>query len=157
MVCKNCSALMINGRKKMKSSINNTSRRRFLAACAKSVKPLKIGVIGCGGRGTGAVENAIMADPFPDMIERSLKELTSTKRRGGHLKGIEVREDHIFTGLDGYKSLLETDVDYVILAEPPDFRPLHFEAAIEEGKHVFMEKPITTDPVGVNLLIQVRL
>ncbi len=131
---------------------------------AQSVKPLKIGVIGCGGRGTGAIENAItaapdihlvaLADPFPDRIETCLKELKGPKRKGGPLPNIEVKEDHIFTGFDCYKKLLETDIDYVILTEPPGFRPRSFEAAVEAGKHIFMEKPVATDPVGVRKILE---
>ncbi len=157
---------------------NKISRRSFLAAGTaaitgspflhtsrqRNVMPLKIGVIGCGGRGTGAAEDALtaapnihliaLADPFRDRVERCLKSLTDPKRRGGPLKGVEVKEDHIFSGLDCYKKLLETDVDYVILTEPPGFRPRSFEAAIEAGKHVFMEKPIAVDPVGIRKVLE---
>jgi len=160
---------------------NRISRRKFIAAGvaatattisgfpfvrtgAQSVKPLKIGVVGCGGRGTGAADNAIeaskdihliaLADPFKDRVERSLKALTNPKRRGGPLPGVEVKEDHIFTGMDCHDKLLETDIDYVILAGPPGTRPLHFEAAVNAGKHVFMEKPVGTDPVGIRKILK---
>ena len=133
------------------------------AARAQSVKPLKIGVIGFGGRGRGAADNAItaapdihlvaVADPFRDRIDDGLKVLTDPKRRGGPLKGVDVKEDHIFTGLDCYEKLLETDVDYVCLTGPPGFRPLQFEAAVKAGKHVFMEKPVATDPVGIRKIL----
>jgi len=159
---------------------NKMTRRNFIAtgavataaisgfpfihtSCAQSVKPLKIGVIGCGGRGRGAASNAIeaapdihliaLADPFPDRIEECLKTLTNPKRRGGPLKGIEVKEDHCFSGLDCHEKLLETDVDYVILTGPPGFRPRSFEAAINAGKHVFIEKPVATDPVGIRKIL----
>ncbi|GAF93323.1 unnamed protein product, partial [marine sediment metagenome] len=130
---------------------------------AQRVKPLNIGVIGCGGRGTGAAANAIeaapdihliaLADPFADRIERCLRSLTNPKRRGGPLKGVEVKEDHCFTGLDCHEKLLETDVDCVILTGPPGFRPRSFEAAINAGKHVFLEKPVATDPVGIRKVL----
>ena len=130
---------------------------------AQSVKPLKIGVIGFGGRGRGAADNALtaapdihlvaVADPFRDRIEDGLKVLTDPKRRGGPLKGVDVKEDHIFTGLDCHSKLLETDVDYVCLTGPPGFRPMQFEAAIKAGKHVFMEKPVATDPVGIRKIL----
>ena len=159
---------------------NKMTRRNFLAtgavataaisgfpfvhtSRAQNVKPLKIGVIGCGGRGRGAATNAIeaapdihliaLADPFSDRIEECLKTLTNPKRRGGPLKGIEVKEDHCFTGLNCHEKLLETDVDYVILTGPPGFRPRSFEAAINAGKHVFIEKPVATDPVGIQKIL----
>ncbi|MFC1562519.1 Gfo/Idh/MocA family protein, partial [candidate division KSB1 bacterium] len=131
---------------------------------AQSVKPIKIGIDGCGGRGTGAASDALraapnvhliaLADPFRDRIDLCLKNLNDPKRRGGPLKGIEIKEDHIFAGLDGYTKLLETDIDYVILTEPPGFRSRSFEAAVEAGKHVFMEKPVATDPVGVRKVLK---
>ena len=165
----------------MTKSKNKMTRRNFLAtgaiataaisgfpfvhtSRAQATKPLNIGVIGCGGRGTGAAENALtaapnihliaLADPFADRVERCLKTLTNPKRRSGPLQGVEVKEDHIFTGLDCHKKLLETDVDYVILTGPPGFRPRSFEAAIEADKHVFMEKPVATDPVGVRKILK---
>ena len=124
---------------------------------ASAEEVIKIGVIGTGGRGTGAAANALtaapnvhliaMADPFPDRIEKSLKTLKESRElQGGLLENIKVKDDHIFTGLDCYKKLLETDVDYVILTEPPGFRPPHFEAAIEAGAHVYIEKPLTEYP-----------
>ncbi len=131
---------------------------------AQNVKPLKIGVIGCGGRGRGAAAQALtaapnmhliaLADPFRDRVDEALKTLTDPKRRGGPLQGVEIKEDHLFSGMDCYKKLIETDVDYVILTEPPGFRPRSFEAAVEAGKHVFMEKPVATDPVGVRKIIK---
>ncbi|MFC1557829.1 Gfo/Idh/MocA family protein [candidate division KSB1 bacterium] len=131
---------------------------------AQSVKPLKIGVIGFGGRGRGAADNALtsapdihlvaVADPFRDRIDEGLKVLTDPKRREGPLKGIDVKEDHIFTGLYCHDKLLETDVDYVCLTGPPGFRPMQFEAAIKAGKHVFMEKPVATDPVGIRKILK---
>jgi len=166
----------------MTKNKNKMTRRNFLAtgavataaisgfpfvhtSRAQATMPLKIGVIGCGGRGTGAAENALtsapnihliaLADPFADRVERCLKTLTSTtRRRKTPLKGVEVKDGHCFTGLDCYKKLLETDVDYVILAEPPGFRPISFAAAIDAGKHVFMEKPVATDPVGVRKILE---
>ncbi len=129
------------------------------ATHAQDTKPIKIGLVGCGGRGTGAVADALnadpnvrlvaMADPFQDRIDSSLKTLKNPKRRGGPLKGIEVTKDTCFSGLDGYKKILEMDIDYVCLVSPPGFRPMQFEAAINAGKNVFAEKPLATDPVGV--------
>jgi len=164
-----------------KKNKNKVTRRKFIAAGAvasaaiagfpfvhtsraQNVPPLKIGVIGCGGRGTGAADNALtasknihliaLADPFQDRIDRCLETLTNPKRRKGPLQGVEVKKDHIFTGLDCSKKLLETDVDYVCLTGPPGFRPQDFEDAVEAGKHVFMEKPVATDPVGVRKILK---
>lgn len=120
---------------------------------------IKIGVIGCGGRGTGAVDNCInaapnirliaMADLYQDRLDSSYKNLTDPNRDGGALNGIDVDRDHMFVGFDAYKKLLATDVDLVILATPPGFRPEHFEAAVNAGKHIFTEKPVAVDPVGI--------
>lgn len=129
-------------------------------AHAQGKKKLKIGVIGCGGRGTGACANAIVADPgnvdlvamadvAPEQIEKSLKALKETRELQGELqKHIKVEKDHIFVGPDSFKQLLQTDIDYVLLVTPPGFRPLHFEEAVQQGKHIFAEKPVATDPVG---------
>ena len=120
---------------------------------------LRVGLIGCGGRGTGAVEDILaaadnvkivaLADLFPDRLESSRAYL----RELNH-EAIQIDDAHCFTGFDAYKKLLETDVNYVILTAPPGFRPLHFAAAIEAGKHVFMEKPVAVDPVGVRKIIE---
>lgn len=122
---------------------------------------LRIGVIGCGGRGTGAAVDAIdahpatrivaLADLFADRLNSSLGNLTGTERAAGR---VDVPESRRFTGFDGYKQLLALkDVDAVILATPPGFRPAHFEAAIGAGKHVFMEKPVAVDPAGVRRVL----
>ncbi len=148
----------------VKSSIGAVAATGFpfvRTSRAQQVKPIRIGVCGCGGRGSGAAANALsaapgvqliaMADPFSGQIEKSLKALKSDEdlQKKGLVGNIEVAEDHIFTGMDCYRKILETDIDYVILAEPPGFRPQHFEAAVEAGKHIFAEKPLGTDPVGV--------
>jgi predicted dehydrogenase len=115
--------------------------------------PLKIGLIGCGGRGRDAAKNnALDADKnvtitaihdiFEDRVKRFQRELAQSK-------GVKVPDDRVFWDLDGYKKLLQTDVDYVILATPPGFRPEHFEAAVDAKKHIFTEKPVATDMVGV--------
>ena len=133
-------------------------------AHAQSAKPLKVGLIGCGGRGTASLREALqaapnihvtaLADPFKDRVERASKSLKDPKRMGKLIQGVEVKPDHCFAGLDGYKKLLETDVDWVNLVGPPGFRPRHFAAAVEAGKHVFMEKPVATDPVGVRKILK---
>jgi myo-inositol 2-dehydrogenase / D-chiro-inositol 1-dehydrogenase len=112
---------------------------------------IKAGVIGCGGRGTGAALNFLNAGPnlqitalgdmFQDRLDDCRKKLKEEKK-------VEVEDKNCFIGFDAYKKVLETGVDLVILATPPYFRPEHFKAAIEARKHVFMEKPVAVDPVG---------
>ncbi|MEX2027850.1 MAG: Gfo/Idh/MocA family oxidoreductase, partial [Pirellulaceae bacterium] len=115
----------------------------------------KIGMVGCGGRGTGAAMQAMntsggevklvaMGDAFPDRLQTAYRTLNSR-----HAQLMDVPRDRQFVGFDSYKRVLEADIDLVILATPPGFRPLHFEAAIKAGKHVFAEKPVATDAVGV--------
>lgn len=121
---------------------------------------LKIGLVGCGGRGTQAVENAMAADPavelvamadaFEDRLEGSLKRLRSLPIQDR----IKVDPEHRFVGFDAYKKLIQSDVDVVFLCTPPGWRPLHFEACVEAGKHVFMEKPFGVDPVGVRRVME---
>lgn len=173
------------------------SRRRFvrdttLSAAATAVSwrmvhgalnddfQVKIGLIGCGGRGTGAVLNALgaathviypsagyhtedvaenaavarpnirvvaLADVFPDRLQACRAQLEKLK--------IRIPDEHCFTGFDAYKQLLAVEeINYVILAEPPHFRPAHLLAAIEAGKNVFMEKPAAVDVPGVKLVMQ---
>lgn len=127
---------------------------------APTDKKLKLGVVGCGGRGTGAVHQALSADSnieltaigdaFPEKIERSIAVL-KTKLEPQKLA---VKKSHIFTGLDAYRKVLDSGVDVVVLATPPGFRPGHLMAAIEAGKHVFAEKPMATDGPGVRLAMK---
>ncbi|RPH90738.1 MAG: gfo/Idh/MocA family oxidoreductase, partial [Calditrichaeota bacterium] len=118
---------------------------------------IRAGVIGCGGRGSGAVMDFLnsstnlkviaLADAFADRV-KSLKE--NLKKQ----KNIDIADDHCFVGLDAYQKLLEIkEINYVILATPPYFRPFHFEAAINAKKNVFMEKPVAVDPVGARLVM----
>jgi len=118
-------------------------------------KPLKVGFIGTGGRGTGAAKQALtaddnvvlhaMADVFPDRIAKSLETLNKDKSLEGKL---DVPAERQFVGLDGYKRVLDSGVDVVILTTTPSFRPLHFRAAVDAGKHVFAEKPMAVDAAG---------
>lgn len=149
------------------------SRRSFLAGASASaftiVKPelvrgaasdkVKIGVVGCGGRGTQAAEDTLtgnpnaeivaMADIFEDRLEGSLRQLREGRRTVKMADRVKVDAEHRFIGFDGFKKVLASDVDYVILATPPGYRPEHFEACINAKKHVFCEKPFGTDAVGV--------
>jgi myo-inositol 2-dehydrogenase / D-chiro-inositol 1-dehydrogenase len=153
-----------------------TSRRHFLktsgtaalaaAVGARLARPtfaantdtLRIGLIGCGGRGTGAASQALhadsnviltaVADVFSERIQGSLNEL---KRQAPDRVRVEV--DHQFVGLDAYEKVLSSGVDVVLLTTPPGFRPQHFKAAIAAGKHVFCEKPMATDAPGVRSVL----
>jgi len=119
---------------------------------------LKAGVVGCGGRGTQAVENLLtanenaelvaMGDVFEDRLERSIRRLKESKETAPFANRIKVDPDHRFIGFDAFKKVLASDIDIVMLCTPPGYRPEHFEAAIEAKKHVFCEKPFATDPVG---------
>jgi len=123
-------------------------------AFARADTKIRVGVIGCGGRGSGAAENCItssenvelyaMADAFKDRLEGSRNNLKNAL--GAKMN---VTDDRCFVGLDAYKQVLASGVDMVILATPPGFRPIHFRAAVEAGKHVFMEKPVATDAPGI--------
>ena len=132
--------------------------------CARSAvvgsDTIKVGLVGCGGRGSGATINTLKADKgtklyaVADVFED--KALNAPKRIGANPVAkdrVDVTPDRIFHGLDAYKKLLETDVDVVILATPPGFRPLHIEAAVNAGKHVFAEKPVAVDGPGVRRVL----
>ena len=119
---------------------------------------IKIGLVGCGGRGSGAVASAIevnpaarltaMADAFAD---RAMKARDTLKKR---LRDrADVDDDHLFSGFDAYRRLLDSGVDMAILAEPPHFRPSHLEACVEAGVHVFAEKPMAVDAPGVRRVL----
>lgn len=120
---------------------------------------LKAGVIGLGGRGRQAVvdlltadetaEFVAVADIFEDKLEGNLRWLKGDPRNAAVAERVKVSPEHRFVGFDGYKKLLASDIDLVILSTPPGYRPEHFEAAIEAKKHVFCEKPFGTDATGV--------
>jgi predicted dehydrogenase len=119
---------------------------------------VKIALIGCGGRGTGACQQALstsgpiklvaMADAFADRLAQSHRQLTQS-----HADKVDVPEERRFIGFDAYQKALDAGIDVVLLATPPGFRPIHFEAAVRAGKHVFMEKPVATDALGVHRVI----
>lgn len=121
---------------------------------------IKVALIGCGGRGTGAAAQALEADPatrlvamadaFEDRLEKSLKGLSAKYDSSGKIK---VTEASKFIGLEAYKKAIDA-ADVVILTTPPAFRPLHFEYAIRQDKHVFMEKPVATDVAGIKKVIE---
>jgi myo-inositol 2-dehydrogenase / D-chiro-inositol 1-dehydrogenase len=126
-----------------------------------AVRPtLKVGLIGCGGRGTGAardcfeagkilnvnIQVAALADVFQDRMTRSREALKGL--------GIEVPDDRCYLGFSAYRDVLAGDVDLVLLTTPANFHPPHFTAAVAAGKHVFMEKPAAVDPVGCREVIE---
>ena len=158
----------------MQNEQSGASRRDFVkaSAAAAMVAPIvglggahaagnetiKIGLIGCGGRGSGAVRNALQADPRTQLVAVAD---AFEDRPPSKLKGIKndykdrVNVDQTtFIGFDGFKKVLALDLDYVILATPPYFRPEHLRAAVEAGKHVFMEKPVAVDPVGARSVME---
>ncbi len=154
-----------------------TSRRDFLAASAglaagiiaapalsfgsplrRSKDTIRVGVVGCGGRGTGAATDSLSADPnvqivaigdlFPDRLKSCREYLTSQEA-----KRVDLPENRCFVGWDAYKQVLDCDVDLLIFATPPHFRHIHVAEAIARKKHVFMEKPVAVDPFGVRSIL----
>ncbi|MFV0445955.1 MAG: Gfo/Idh/MocA family protein, partial [Planctomycetaceae bacterium] len=124
-------------------------------AYADGQQTLKVGLVGCGGRGTDAASNALSADPYTklvamgDVFEDKLAFSHSTLKRQKELADrVDVPDEHKFVGLDAYQKVVD-NVDVVLLTTPPGFRPEHFRYAVEQGKHIFIEKPMATDAVGV--------
>jgi predicted dehydrogenase len=127
------------------------------SAYAAGSDQLKIALVGCGGRGSGAAGQALstdgnvklvaMADVLPDHLEKGLSGLKTA-----HPDRVDVPPDHQFTDFDGYKKAIAL-CDVAILATSPGFRPIHFEEAVRQGKHVFMEKPVATDASGIRRVL----
>ncbi len=124
---------------------------------------IKIALIGCGGRGTGAATQALltkqnvklvaMADAFRDRLDDCYKYLLSDDNDAGSVKDkVAVPESNKFVGFDAYKKAIAL-ADVVILTTPPGFRPIHFEEAVAQGKQIFMEKPVATDPAGIKRVL----
>jgi predicted dehydrogenase len=117
---------------------------------------LKAGLIGCGGRGTGAAINFLdagpnlqivaMGDVFQDRLDKCRAELKTQKN-------VEIPDEMCFLGFDNYEKVIDSGVDIVLLCTPPHFRPQHVEAAVKAGKHIFMEKPCAVDPVGARSVL----
>jgi myo-inositol 2-dehydrogenase/D-chiro-inositol 1-dehydrogenase len=126
-------------------------------AYASGSDTIKIALIGCGGRGTGAVFQAFatghniklvaMADAFRDRLDKSFEPISQK-----HPDKVDVPEEHKFVGFDGYKEAIKL-ADVVLLTAPPGFRPAHFEEAVRQGKHVFLEKPVATDAHGIRQVL----
>src|SRR5436190_20929151 len=158
------------------SSTASTSRRQFLKASttaalgsviaanlsfpeksfAANSDTLKVGLIGCGGRGNGAAADALAADSNtvlyamgdiePAKIDLGLREVAKSVTDRSR---IQVPAERRFVGLDAYEKVIASGVDVVLLTTPPGFRPQHFKAAVAAGKHSFLEKPVATDVAGV--------
>ncbi len=163
---------------KLKMDTENYTRRGFVktsaliaggiltlgvekSAYAAGSDAIKVALIGCGGRGTGAAVQALrskqnvklvaMADAFKDRLDESFANIQ--KSFGGNKDKVDVPDSQRFVGFDAYKKAIPL-ADVVILATPPGFRPVHFEEAINAGKHVFMEKPVATDIPGVRKVLE---
>jgi len=159
----------------MAEETNGISRRDFMkttavaagatllssqSAHAQAKKSFKVGLIGCGGRGGGAIRDSIaackelgltaevvgLADAYPDRMERV--------RVGLEKQGHKIPKERCFVGFDAYRKLIDTDIEVVLLATPPNFRPVHFKACVDAGKHVFFEKPVGVDPAGCRKIIE---
>jgi myo-inositol 2-dehydrogenase / D-chiro-inositol 1-dehydrogenase len=128
---------------------------------AENSDTLKIGLIGCGGRGSGAASQALMADKnvvltamgdaFDNRLQSSLKNLKGSAEFGDRVK---VTPETSFVGFDAYQKVIDSGVDVVLLATPPGFRPYHLKAAVAAGKHVFCEKPMATDAPGLRVAME---
>jgi myo-inositol 2-dehydrogenase / D-chiro-inositol 1-dehydrogenase len=160
----------------MNEKQNGATRRQFLKAAAAGSAvaanlgllanvhaagsdEIRVGLIGCGGRGTGAADNVLSAAPnvklvavgdaFQDRLDGCLHHRDIRK----HGDKVDVPEARRFVGLDAYDKVIASDVNYIILATPPGFRPLHLAAAVAAGKHIFTEKPVATDAAGIRKVL----
>src|SRR5581483_3719822 len=127
---------------------------------------IKVGLIGCGGRGTGACRDVMraapgvkivaLADAFQDRLKNCLDSISRDARTDEVKKlnnSVNVPQDRQFVGLDAYKKLLATDINYVMLCTPPGFRPDHIDAAVKAGKNIFTEKPVGVDGPGIRRVL----
>ena len=160
----------------LRSTLRSMNRRHFVKTSAAfaatpillpnvlrfgqdSDDTIRVGLVGCGGRGTGAASQSLYADSkvvltaaadlFPDRMGSSL-----TNLRNQHGERVKVDEDHQFFGFDAYERLINSGVDVVILATPPCFRPAQLRAAVEKGVHIFCEKPMAVDAPGVRSVFE---
>jgi len=158
--------------KKIQETIGRVTRRNFLKTSATGVaavlagknvifaasapRKLKVALIGCGGRGSGALENCMEAAKNIEALELEVVATADWFKEKAERTGqkYNVPVSKCFGGADAYHKLLESDADVVLMATPPNFRPLHLEAAVSAGKHVFMEKPVAVDPPGVRKIIE---
>ncbi len=125
-------------------------------------KKLKVGLVGCGGRGLGSVLNCFeadanlelvsIADAFPEALAKGLNILQKNQKLNGRIS--PDLEKHAFSGLDSYQKVIDSGIDIILLASPPGYRPEHFSAAVEKGLHVFAEKPCATDLDGLQRFLK---
>src|SRR3954469_13219823 len=160
----------------MNTSENSSTRRDFLKTSTLAVTgavaapfimgtrtnaaspgdTIKVGLIGCGGRGSGAALNALNGDKnavltaggdlYEEKAHDQLKQFKGSKE---HAERINVKDSDVYSGFDAYKGVLDSGVDVVLLATPPGFRPQHMKAAVAANKHMFVEKPMSTDAPGL--------
>ena len=158
------------------SDLNFASRRNFLkgttaaaaglalsslarTAHAAGSDKIKVALIGCGGRGNGAIRNCLDADPaihvvaVADAFEGQATNAARSLKRERPDR-VDIPADHVFVGLDAYQKAIDCGIDMIVTATPPGFRPLIYNAAVKAGKHVFMEKPCCVDAPGFNLLME---
>jgi len=155
--------------KKPNKKTDDVSRRDFIKASAAlaamgvatnrifaaGTEKIRVALIGCGGRGRGALSDCLAAAKHINLnieVVATADWFKSRAEEAGKDKGVP--PERCFSGGDCYKKLLETNPDVVLIATPPNFRPVHFEAAIKAGKHVFMEKPVAVDPPGGRKIIE---
>lgn len=129
-------------------------------------KSIKVGLVGCGGRGTGAASQALRADDYsvltavadvdPDRIEKALASLNRVMKDRAAEK-VKVEDSKKYLGLDAYQKVIDSGVDVVLLATPPGFRPMHYKYAVQAGKHLFVEKPVAVDAPGVRSVLEQSL
>ncbi len=131
------------------------------SAAAAAGDQLRVGLIGCGGRGTGAANQALKADKnailtaVGDVFENQCQGSLNSLKGSAEIKDrVRVTPEKIFTGLDAYQKVIDSGVDVVLLASPPGFRPHHLKAAVAAGKHIFCEKPMATDAPGVRSVLE---
>jgi predicted dehydrogenase len=121
---------------------------------------IKVGLVGCGGRGTGAAHDCISSSSgvkiwaLGDVFKKQVDGARNRMAKNNDFKDkFEVTDDRCFDGLDAYQKVIASDVDLVILATPPGFRPLHLAAAVEAGKNIFTEKPVGVDGPGIQRVL----
>jgi len=162
----------------MKNPPNSSDRRDFLKTTTGTLgaalvtgfpaiisaqtvtKAIKVGLVGCGGRGTGAASQALHADDYAELtavadIDQSHvdKCLETLKRIGKISDRVKVEKPSQFLGLDAYQKVLDSGIDVVLLATPPGFRPTQLAASVEAGKNIFCEKPVSTDAPGIRSVL----
>ncbi len=155
------SAAVPPSRRKFLRNVAATAGTASLLSASEPSQEIKVGLVGCGGRGTGAAAQALQADDFAVLtavadieqqrIDRCLEAVAG--RHEGKQK-VRVAKQHQFLGLDAFQGVIDSGVDVVLLATPPGFRPQHLKACIEAGKHVFCEKPMAVDVPGVRSVLE---